>query len=95
MARSSVNKMIAGLPGVQAAVLAAAHEVRDVAKELAVGHGNLPAHISLDRPNEYDVDVVLDHHNALSIEVGHMDMVFHSGFVPGLHVMRDAARLAG
>ncbi len=91
MARRSFSKVLATLPGVQAAVHQTARRVRDNAKALAVGHGSLPEVISLERPNEYDVDVVLDHHNALSIETGHMDKVFNSGFVPGLHIMRDAA----
>ena len=93
MARQSTNSRIALLPGVQQAVLDAAHEIRGKAKALAVGHGGLAGDISLDRPNEFDVDVVMNHHNALSIETGHWDMVFFSGFVPGLHIMRDAARL--
>ena len=95
MARSSINRQIAELPGVQQAVLDAAHEIRDTARSLAVGHGSLPRCITLERPNDVDVDVVMDHHNALSIEVGHWDKVFFSGFVPGLHIMRDAARMAG
>lgn len=94
MARKSTNSYIAGLPGVQQAVFDAAHEVQAKAKMLSAGHGGLAGDISLDRPNEFDVDVVLNHHNALSIEVGHWDMVYFSGFVPGLHVMRDGARLA-
>lgn len=93
MARSWVNSYVAGLPGVQQAVLDGAHEVRSRARALAVGHGSLPGVIVLERPNEFDYDVVMDHHNALSIEVGHWDMVFFSGFVPGLHIMRDAALL--
>lgn len=94
MARRSVNSEVASLPGVQAAVMAAAREIKTAARTLAVGHGGLAGDILLDRPNEFDVDVVMDHHNALSIEVGHWDKVFWSGFVPGLHIMRDAARLA-
>lgn len=90
MARST-NRYVATLPGVQAAVHQKAREIRDTARSLAVGHGGLADDISLERPNEFDVDVVMDHHNALSIEVGHEDNVFHSGFVPGLHIMCDAA----
>ena len=88
-----VNSQVAALPGVQQAVMNAAQSIQSTAKALAVGHGGLAGDISLDRPNEYDVDVVLDHQNALSIEYGHMDEVFGSGWVEGLHVMRDASLL--
>lgn len=91
MRARDINKYIAGLPGVRAAVRDAAHEIQDDARALAVGHGTLPECIKLDYPNEYDVDVVLDHEAALSIEFGHDDAVFHSGWIPGLHIMRDAA----
>lgn len=87
-----VNSRVAGLPGVQQAVFTQAGAILQTAKTLAVGHGGLAGDISLERPNDYDVDVVLEHRNALSIEAGHFDAVFGSGWVEGLHILRDAAR---
>jgi len=86
-----LNKLVAGLPGVRHAVEDAAKEIQRDAKLLAHGHGSLPEHIHLRYPNRYDTEVTLTHTAALSIEHGHDDAVFGSGWVPGLHIMRDAA----
>jgi len=92
MARS-LNSEVAKMPAVQAAVRAVAEQIETTAKALAAGHGGLSADIRVIAPNAYDYDVVLDHEAAMSIEFGHQDAVFGSGWVPGLHIMRDAARL--
>jgi len=85
-----VGRIVAGLPGVHAAVVKAATVILENARINALGHGNLAAHLNLEYPNRYDVNVTLRHVAALSIEEGHWDEVFHSGYVPGLHVLRDA-----
>ena len=90
---ASQAKQLAGLPGVQRAVDDAAGSIARTAKALAAGHGGLAADISVERVGPYDVDVVLDHEAAAAIEYGHEDKVFGSGWVPGLHIMRDAANL--
>jgi hypothetical protein len=89
--RSGVGKIVAGLPGVHQAVVEAGRDIRDLARLYAAGHGDLPACVKLEYPNRYDVDVVLVHEAALSIEFGHDDAVYKSGWVPGLHILRDAA----
>lgn len=94
MARRGINSQVARLPGVQASVLAEGQAIKKTAKALAAGHGSLSANIKLERVRDVDVAVVLEHEAALSIETGHMDEVFGSGWVPGLHIMRDAALLA-
>jgi hypothetical protein len=91
--RTDIGKLIASLPGVHQEVVQAGREIRRAAQSLAKGHGTLPATIHLEYPNKYDVDVVMEHKAALSIEEGHEDKVFDSGWVPGLHIMRDAARM--
>lgn len=87
-----MNETVAGLPGVHRAVRQRAEAIASTARSLAAGHGGLGADISVE-DHGYDVDVVLSHEAALSIEYGHMDRVFGSGWVPGLSIMRDAARL--
>ncbi|MFT4225309.1 DUF5403 family protein [Micropruina sp.] len=84
---------LAGLPGVQREVDQAARKVARTAKALAAGHGSLAGDIKVERVGPLDVDVVLEHEAALAIEVGHVDKVFKSGWVPGLHIMRNAANL--
>ncbi|MDR0285768.1 MAG: DUF5403 family protein [Propionibacteriaceae bacterium] len=91
MGARDIGRLVAGLPGVRAAVRDAAQDIRDDARMLATGHGTLPECISLEYPNEYDVDVVMAHEAALSIEYGHDDAVYDTGWVAGLHIMRDAA----
>lgn len=93
MNTKELNRYIASLPGVRDTVRDNARDIRDTARVLALGHGTLPDCINLDYPNEYDIDVVMEHEAALSIEFGHDDAVFDSGWVPGLHIMRDAAHL--
>ncbi|MDR2897034.1 MAG: DUF5403 family protein [Propionibacteriaceae bacterium] len=88
---SAINKLIAGLPGVRRSVIGKAEEIAATARGLARGHGSLPGCISVEYPNPFDADAVMTHKAALSIETGHDDEVFHSGWVPGLHIMRDAA----
>lgn len=90
----SISAQLAGLPGVQRSVDEAAGSIARVAKALAAGHGSLAGDITVERVGPYDVDVVLEHEAALAIELGHEDKVFHSGWVPGLHIMRDAANLS-
>jgi len=85
------RRRLATLPGVRQAVRGKAKQIEATAKALAAGHGGLAARIGLEYPNPIDVDVVLSHEAALSVEVGHDDAVFDSGWVEGLHVMRDAA----
>lgn len=89
----NLTERLAGLPGVQREVDKAAHRVAGTAKALAAGHGGLAGDIKVERVGPFDVDVVLEHEGALAIEVGHVDKVFDSGWVPGLHIMRDAANL--
>ncbi len=84
---------LAGLPSVQREVHQGANKVARTAKALAAGHGGLAGDIKVERVGLFDVDVVLQHEGALAIEVGHVDKVFDSGWVPGLHIMRDAANL--
>jgi hypothetical protein len=93
MASKNINRMIASLPGVREAVKDAARRIQEDARALAAGHGGLARNIRLEYPNKFDTDVVLTHENALSIEVGHEDKVFNSGWVPGLHIMRGAAAI--
>ncbi len=85
---------LAALPGVQGQVDDVAGRIYRAARSLAAGHGGLPGDIHIRRIGSYDVDVVMEHEAALAIEVGHIDKVFGSGWVPGLHIMRDASRLA-
>jgi hypothetical protein len=89
----AVDRTVASLPGVQQAVHDRARAVQLTAKALAVGHGGLAGDIHIRRANKYDYDVVLEHKAALSIEVGHWDEVFHSGWVEGLHILSRAALL--
>lgn len=89
-----LGERLAALPGVQREVDIAAHRIAGTAKALAAGHGGLAGDISVERVGIYDVDVVLEHEAALAIEVGHIDQVRGSGYVPGLHIMRNAANLS-
>ena len=91
MNNRQINKLVALLPEVRAAVEAKAEKIATIARGLAVSHGSLPECITLEHPNRFDTNVVMTHVAALSIEEGHDDEVFNSGWVPGLHIMRNAA----
>jgi hypothetical protein len=85
------ERQLLDLPGVREAVKTKAKQIQATARSLAGGHGGLAADIGLEYPNAHDIDVVMSHDHALSIEVGHWDKARGSGWVPGLHIMRDAA----
>jgi hypothetical protein len=89
---SKINRQIAALPGVRDAVKAAARSIERNAKVLAQGHGGLAGDIALAYPNRYDVDVEIRHTAALAIEVGHFTPD-GTEWVPGIHVLTDAAAM--
>lgn len=86
---------LAQLGGVQRAVDAKAESIALTAKALASTHGGLAEDIKVERITPTDVDVVMEHVAAAAIEHGHVDAVFGSGWVQGLHIMRNAAALEG
>lgn len=94
------TRAVAAMTGVGQALDKAAAEVAARAKVNAAGHGSLAADIKTTR-GKIDRAVVLDRSDAANIELGHAFNEFRPDdapligplrWVPGLHVMRDAAR---
>lgn len=92
---TSLEGRLATLPGVQGSVDERAERLARTARGLAATHGGLAADITVERVGPTDVDVVMEHEAAAAIEYGHVDKVFGSGWVQGLHIMRNAAALGG
>ncbi|MDR1265932.1 MAG: DUF5403 family protein [Propionibacteriaceae bacterium] len=86
------NRQLALTGPVQQGLRAKAEAVAQTMRALAAGHGGLPAKVAVEHTRgKVDWFATIRHEHMLSIEVGHLDEVFDSGWVPGLHIARDAA----
>lgn len=96
MALSPLVKQVLLMPGVRIALKAKAEEIAATARKLATGHGSLASSITIDYPNKWDIEVILEHPHVVSIEYGHYSKNKAGqilGYVQGLHIMRDTAHI--
>lgn len=90
----NINKRVAGMRGVHAAVMDLAHDIGGEAEVLLSEHFHSgDARIEVNRAGRYDAVVELVDEAALSIEFGRGPNENGQGAMEGLHILGKAANL--